>query len=50
MKIEEPYMSGLYTLQDDRQTKMIVSNGLGTSRIHARFFAPPQIVEIMLEL
>ena len=40
-----PY--GLYQLEDDK--KLIVSSGLGTVGIHARFFAPPEIVVLTLK-
>lgn len=50
MNIDEPYLSGLYTLDTANKTTLIVSNGLGTSRIHARFLAPPQIIEVNLKL
>ncbi len=45
-KLKQRYLSGIYEVKD---TKMIVTNGIGTVFIPARLFAPPEIVVINLE-
>ena len=48
MHIETDYLSGFYPIDNHCQTDLIVSNGIGTSRIHARIWAPPQIISIRI--
>jgi len=42
------YIKGEYTLDNDAKTKLYVNNGLGTTKISARFMAVPKVTYFIL--
>ena len=45
----ETYFKGLYTLENERQTMLFVSSGLGNTKIPIRFMNIPEIVSFTLK-
>ncbi len=46
--LENKYLSGMYTFDNQRRTTLYVNNGLGTSRLPLRFMVPPEITVFTL--
>lgn len=46
--LENKYLSGLYSFDNQRQTTLYVNHGLGTSRLPLRFMVPPEITVFTL--
>ena len=43
------FVSGEYRFENDRETLLYVNRGLGTTKLPLRFFAPPELTEIILK-
>jgi len=41
--LAKTYVKGMYELDSDREGKIYVNKGIGTSKIPFRFLAPPEI-------